>query len=168
MSLTQFPPRVLFLCTRYGGRSTLAAYLCNKQSPWGKISVAARFEEERLPEGFFRLLKSFGIELEGDQPPSLFERFSAGETFDYVVLICSEESGELCAIQHLSARELYTRSVVMNWSIPDFSLIKGTPEQVQAEFGKRVAELQYQVDEFIRQLKQCSSRGKLPSRTALP
>lgn len=149
-------PRVLFVCTKFGGRSVLAAHLCNQLSPWGKIAVAASFEPGLLEQGYFRLLNSLGYPIPAEQPPSLFDRFSAGETFDVVIEMCSVESGENCPILHLSVVELYRgASVIENWSLPDLSRIlaaKGNPGQVRARFALAAEELESRMKEFVARL----------------
>jgi protein-tyrosine-phosphatase len=147
------PPKILFVCTRFGGRSLLAAHLANSLSPWGKVAVAASFETGVLGRGYFRFMSSLGVHLSEEHPPSVFERFSAGERYDHVVIICSEESGELCRLLRISVGELFgDRAVMENWSVPDLSLIQGEPNDVRLAFNRVITQMEGLVQDLLRRL----------------
>ncbi|MCK9503635.1 MAG: hypothetical protein M0Q95_05565 [Porticoccaceae bacterium] len=146
------PPKILFVCTKSGGRSALAAHLANRRSPWGKIAVAACFEAGQLPGNYFAVMKSLGIHLHQDQLPSVFERFAAGEVFDQVVLICNQEQGEQCAILGMSVRELYGQAHIENWSIGDFSQVKGGADAMRQAVAEAIAALEQQTDQLLARI----------------
>src|SRR5690606_41243961 len=95
-------PRVLFVCTKFGGRSVLAAHLCNQLSPWGKIAVAASFEPGLLEQGYFMLLNFLCYPIPAAQNPSLFYCISAGETLVSVIDMCVIDRGDNISILHRS------------------------------------------------------------------
>ena len=150
---------ILFICTKFGGRSALAAHLCNQLSPWGTIAEASSFEPGRLPQGYFSLMRSLGYQIPVEQPIGLFERYKRGETFDYVVTMCSEEAGEQCAILSLSVKELYGKEAkLLNWSVPDLSQIGGTDSEVRRDFVQVAEDLEHRITTMIRDLQQENGR----------
>lgn len=146
--------RILFACTKVGGRSLLAAHLCNRLSPWGEIAASAGFDSGRLPAAYSDLLHTLGYEVPAANPPTLFERYKRGETFGRVITLCCEESGEHCRIFSLSVSELYGRSArIENWAMPDVSLLRERPAE-QAESLSRVArELHLRIQGLIGELR---------------
>jgi protein-tyrosine-phosphatase len=130
----------------------LAAHIANRRSPWGKIAVAACFETGKLPRSYFAVMKSVGIDLIEDQPPSVFERFGAGEIYDRVVVICNQQRGEQCAILGLSLRELYGQAQIENWSISDFSQVEGGFDEMRQEIICAVAALEQRVDQLFARI----------------
>ena len=112
--------RILFVCTKFGSRSLLAAHLCNTLSPSGDIAAASSFDARGLSRYYFDQMGSMGYGIPREQPPNLFERFNRGETFDLIVTLCCEESGEQCRILGLSVSELYGKEArIINWPVPD-------------------------------------------------
>jgi protein-tyrosine-phosphatase len=144
---------ILFVCTKLGARSLLAAHLVNNSSPWGRIAVAAGFEAGRLPNTFFDLISSLGVEPPREKPPTLFERFDAGETYSRVIMICSEVCGEQCPIFYVSVNELFgAEAQVETWNIEDFSQFQGSPEQRREQFQRAVDVIRAKVDALMQEL----------------
>ena len=143
-------PRILFVCAKFGSRSVFAAHICNLNSPWGVIAEASSFEEGKLSSKFFSYTESLGFDLKKDQLPSLFEHYKRGESFDHVVMMCSEQSGEHCHIFSLSVRELYgDKAVLHSWDVPDFSRITGTPDAARRQFLDAVASLDTRIVKLL-------------------
>lgn len=99
-------------------------------------------------------MHSLGYEIPEEYPLSLFEHYKQDVIFDYVVMMCCEQSGEHCHIFSVSVKELYGKNAkIVTWSVPDLSQINGSQEEVSREFSRIIGRLDVRIDHFLRELE---------------
>jgi arsenate reductase len=91
------------------------------------------------------VLKTKGIDISAKKTRSVYDLIKSGSTFDYVITVCDETSGEMCPV----FPGVMTR---MHWSIPDPSAFQGTYQE-RFEKTKEVMRLiEAKLTDFIPEL----------------
>lgn len=131
-------PRVLFLCVHNSARSQIAEeYL--------KILGGELFEVESaglqpgtLNPYVVEALAEEGIDISGKTPRGVMEIYRSGQTYDYVIMVCSREAEKNCP--------LFPGPVVrLSWPFPDPSRFVGSSEEI---FGQ-VTDLRERIRERV-------------------
>ena len=79
----QEKPSILFVCTAGGARSIFAAGFANQWAKDPDWAIASGFESCRISEPVNRLFEEIGLPAYRRSPKTVFQRFSAGEFFDF-------------------------------------------------------------------------------------
>lgn len=123
-------PRILFICTYQGGRSRIAAEYMNKLSGGQVEAFSACFDPGSLSPAFVSLLKEVDIDVPPMSPPSVFDLYRKGESFDYVISLCQQGTNELCPVFNTSIDALYSKKAERElWSIRDLKSLGETKEE---------------------------------------
>jgi arsenate reductase len=93
------------------------------------------------------VLLDAGIDIRSKATRSVFEIFHTGKTFDYVITVCDESSGERCPIFPGSVKRLH-------WSFPDPSALSGSYEDKKAQTTGIKEQIHTKVREFATELLQ--------------
>jgi arsenate reductase (thioredoxin) len=132
--------KVLFLCVHNSARSQMAeAYLKLFASIELEVQSAG-LEPGKLNPYVVRALREDGIDISSHETRSAFDLHRAGETFDYVVTVCSPEAAERCPV-------FPGHSTKLHWPFPDPSTFAGTDEQIM----EQVREVRDAIRDRVRQ-----------------
>lgn len=114
--------KVLFVCVHNSARSQMAeAWL--KQLGGERFEVeSAGLEPGTLNPLVVEAMQEAGIDISGNQTKSVFDFFTQGRRYHYVVTVCDESQSERCPIFPGAVQFLH-------WSFPDPSRFTGTHEE---------------------------------------
>jgi arsenate reductase len=114
--------KVLFVCVHNSARSQMAeAWL--KQLGGDRFEVeSAGLEPGTLNPLVVEAMQEAGIDISGNQTKSVFDFFTQGRRYHYVVTVCDESQSERCPIFPGAVQFLH-------WSFPDPSRFTGTHEE---------------------------------------
>ena len=117
--------RILAICIHNSARSQMTeAYL--KHFGGESVEVeSAGIEPGTLNPVVVELLKEDGIDISHARPQSVFDLYSAGRSFDYVIAVCDPESAERCPIFPAERERLH-------WPFADPSRAEGTMQERKA------------------------------------
>lgn len=132
--------RVLFLCVHNSARSQMAEAYLKLFASIGLEVQSAGLEPGKLNPYVVRALREDGIDISTHGTRSVFDLHKAGETFDYVITVCSPEAAERCPVFPGAA----TRQ---HWPFPDPSTFQGTDEQIM----EQVREVRDAIRDRVRQ-----------------
>ena len=90
------------------------------------------------------VMQEVGINISSRQTKSVFDFFTCGELFDYVITVCDDASAEKCPI----FPGITTR---LHWSFADPAALKGDHEMKRASARKIRDEIQTAVEAFVEQ-----------------
>jgi|TARA_B110000879_G_scaffold43857_1_gene61905 arsenate reductase len=122
--------KILFVCTFYGGRARIAEIYAG-QLGLGQIEVfSSGFESGPIRGLPLAVMEEEGFKFPTDPLVTVFERYAASETYDYVVTLCHEASAEQCPMFRDSIDLVYgAKAQILSWSVPDFLALQGLPEE---------------------------------------
>jgi arsenate reductase len=114
---------VLFVCIHHAARSrTAEALLRHLGGPRFEVTSAG-YEPREVNPLVVEALQLIGLRLAHPGPqPSVFDLFTAGRRFSYVIGVCDEEHDQKCPIFAGITERL-------SWSFPDPSTFTGTHEE---------------------------------------
>jgi arsenate reductase len=84
---------------------------------------SAGLEPGNLNPFVVRALQEEGIDISGKKTQDVFELFTAGRTYRYVITVCSREAADRCPI-------FPGRSEKLHWPFPDPSTFTGTDDEI--------------------------------------
>jgi arsenate reductase len=115
-------PAVLFVCIHNSARSQMAeAYL--KSMCGGKLTVeSAGLEPGELNPLAIQVMKEDGIDISGNRTKSVFDLFTEGRLYRYVITLCDQASAEACPLFPGQGRRIH-------WSFEDPASFLGTNEE---------------------------------------
>ncbi len=135
--------RVLFVCVHNSARSQMAeAYLTRHASDRFEVDSAG-LEPGTINPYVVEVMKEEGVDLTGKKTNSAFDFLKEGRTYDIVVTVCDETSGQHCPIFPGQSRRLH-------WGFDDPSSFTGTEEEIKT----RVREVRDSIKEKILQFIQ--------------
>ena len=74
-------------------------------------------------------MKEVGIDISGNKTKSVFDYYTKGKMYKYVITVCDETAAERCPIFPGGAEKIH-------WSFPDPSALQGTYEEKLEETKK--------------------------------
>jgi arsenate reductase (thioredoxin) len=117
---------VLFICVHNSARSQMAAAWLNYVGGDYFEAQSAGLEPGILNPLVVEVMQEAGIDLSGNKTQRVFDVWKSGQTFQYVVTVCSEAEAAGCPV----FPGVTTR---LHWPFPDPSKLTGTPaEKLQA------------------------------------
>ncbi len=132
--------KVLFLCVHNSARSQMAEAYLKLFASIGLEIQSAGLEPGKLNPYAVRAMREDGIDISTHPTRSVLDLHKAGETFDYVITVCSPEAAERCPVfPGESARQ--------HWPFPDPSTFTGTDEQIM----EQVREVRDAIRDRVRQ-----------------
>ena len=114
--------KVLFICVHNSARSQMAEAFLNEICGDYFEAHSAGLEPGRLNPLAVEAMCEIGIDISQEQTQSVFDVFTSGKLFSYVITVCDETSAERCPIFPGVARRLH-------WSFRDPSALRGTHEE---------------------------------------
>ncbi|MFP4153674.1 MAG: metalloregulator ArsR/SmtB family transcription factor [Alkalispirochaeta sp.] len=139
---TEEKRKVLFICVHNTARSQMAeAYL--RQFGGDIFDVeSAGLTPGTLNPYVVRVLAEDGFDISHKTPQSVFDLYKAGNTYTYVVTVCSREAEEGCPVFPGPVRRL-------NWPFPDPSRFTGTEEEIIDQTRGVRDQIKEKVREFV-------------------
>jgi len=111
--------RVLFICVHNSARSQMAeAWLDNLCGEYFEAQSAG-LEPGTLNPVAVRVMMEVGIDISKKKTQAVFDVFTSGQLFAYVITVCDETSAEKCPIFLGPATRLH-------WSFRDPSQVEGS------------------------------------------
>jgi len=104
--------KVLFVDEDNGLRSQMAEAWLNHLGQSDFIASSAGFEAGQLSPLAVAVMKEVGLDISGQPTKSVFDLYTRGELFNYVITLCDPVSAERCPIFPGVTR-------MTNWSFPD-------------------------------------------------
>ncbi len=137
--------RVLVVCVHNSARSQMAEEYIRKFSHKPVFVESAGLEPGNLNPNVIAVLKEEGIDISGKKTQSAFDLLSQGNSYDYVITVCSSEAHERCPVYP-------GKSARLHWPFPDPSALKGESaldqtREIREMIKKRV--LQFVRDEKL-------------------
>lgn len=133
--------RVLFICVHNSARSQLAEEYLRDYASDRFIVESAGLSPGLLNPWVVRLLAQEGIDISGKKPLAVAEKYLAGNTYQWVITVCSREAEENCPIFPGPVRRL-------SWPFPDPSNFKGSDAEIMGQLGDLAALIKQKVRAF--------------------
>jgi arsenate reductase (thioredoxin) len=113
--------KVLFICVHNSARSQMAAALLSKRCGDFLEADSAGLEPGKLNPLAVEVLQEIGIDISRNRTQAVFDVFTSGQLFAYVITVCTESEAAGCPI----FSGVTTR---LHWSFPDPSKLTGSYE----------------------------------------
>jgi arsenate reductase len=110
------------------------------------FAESAGLEPGKLNPYVVEVMREEGIDLAGKKTDSAFEFFKEGRTYDYVVTVCDEASGERCPV-------FPGKTIRMHWSFEDPSTFTGPGEEIRKKVRKVRDMIRERIDMFVRETR---------------
>ena len=136
--------KILFICAHNSARSQMAAALLNETCGEFFDAQSAGLEPGTINPLVVELLLELGIDISKNTTQRVFDVWTSGQIFQFVVTVCSEAEAEGCPIfPSVTAR--------LQWPFDDPSKFRGTPEE-KLERTRRVRDqIHAKIDAFCQE-----------------
>lgn len=114
--------KVLFICVHNSARSQMAAALLNQKCGEFFSPDSAGLEPGTLNPLAIEVLREIGVDISRNKTQAVFDVFTSGQLFAYVITVCAESEAAGCPI----FPGVTTR---LHWSFPDPSKLTGSYEE---------------------------------------
>jgi arsenate reductase len=136
--------KVLFVCIHNSARSQIAEALLKKIAGERFDAFSAGLEPGTLNPLAVEVMHELGADISANQTKSVFDFFTSGTLFDYVITVCDGASAEKCPIFPGITKRIH-------WSFEDPSALEGDHEAKLAAARKIRDEIQAAVEVFVNQ-----------------
>jgi arsenate reductase (thioredoxin) len=114
--------RVLFVCAHNSARSQMAEAFLNHLCGDRFIAESAGLEPGALNPFVVDAMKEIGIDISKNKTKSVFDFYTQGKLYRYVITVCDQASAEQCPLfPGVTAR--------LHWSFEDPTRFAGTDEE---------------------------------------
>lgn len=114
--------RVLFVCIHNSARSQMAEAFLKELAGEMYDVESAGLEPGKLNPLVVESMKEDAIDISNNNTKSVFDLHNDNKTFDYVITVCDEASGERCPYFPGTKERI-------NWSFKDPSILEGSEEE---------------------------------------
>ena len=121
--------RILFICVHNSARSQMAQAFANHEHGDVLVAQSAGLEPTALNPLAVEVMAEAGLDISAQTASSVFARYKAGETYDYVITVCAEAETR-CPVFPGIARRLH-------WPFDDPEALGGDPAQ-RLEGARRI------------------------------
>ena len=140
------PITVLFVCIHNSARSQMAETFLNRLGGGKFKAESAGIEPGKLNPIVVEAMKEIGIDISGNPTKSVFDFLNQGKTYDYVITVCDETSGQRCPVFPGKAVKR------LHWGFDDPSGLQGTfKEKLEKTIAIR-NQIQAKILEFIKEV----------------
>jgi arsenate reductase len=143
--------KVLFVCVHNSARSQMAEAFLNRLGEGLFVAESAGIEAGTLNPYVVRAMMEIGYDISQHPTNSVFEYFKQGRTYNAVIKVCDQASGQRCPI---FPRTLYEQ----NWSLTDPSTFKGSDEEIMNLVRNVRDEVKKRVELFIVEFKEIAQK----------
>ncbi len=140
-------PRVLFVCIHNSARSQLAEEYLRQLAGERFVVASAGLTPGKLNPHVVAVLQEDGIDISGKKTQAVADLFRRGETYHWVVTVCSREAEENCPVFPGPVRRL-------SWPFPDPAGFTGSSDQVRAQVEDLARQIKARVQQFVAQQKE--------------
>lgn len=140
------PLKVLFVCIHNSARSQMAEAFLNRDGHGRFFAESAGIEPGKLNPIVVEAMADAGIDISKNGTKSVFDFLKAGKTYDYVITVCDETSGERCPV-------FPGKTTRLHWNFEDPSALTGNVEEKLNRTIRIRDEIKEKVGEFIRDTK---------------
>ena len=134
--------KILFVCIHNSARSQMAEAFMNYYGGEKFISESAGIEPGKLNPLVIKAMLETGIDISNNKTKSVFDFLEAGKTYDYVITVCDETSGERCPYFPGNSKRLH-------WTFDDPSAFTGTDEEKLIKIKEIRDKIKNRIKEFI-------------------
>lgn len=138
--------KVLFLCIHNSARSQMAEAYLKKLGGEQFLVESAGLEKGTLNPFAVLAMKEDGIDISENKTKSVFDFFTEGRLYEYVITVCDEASASACPIFPGVHKKI-------NWSFEDPSSFTGTDEEKLQQTKVVRNNIKEAVQQFVRELK---------------
>lgn len=138
--------KVLFLCIHNSARSQMAEAYLKKLGGEQFFVESAGLEKGKLNPFAVRAMKEDGIDISENKTKSVFDFFTEGRLYEYVITVCDEASASACPIFPGVHKKI-------NWSFEDPSSFTGTEEEKLQQTRTVRNNIKEAVQQFVLELK---------------
>jgi arsenate reductase (thioredoxin) len=143
--------KVLFVCVHNSARSQMAEAFLNRLGEGLFVAESAGIEAGKLNPYVVSAMMEIGYDISNHPTNSVFEYFKQGRTYNAVIKVCDQASGQRCPI---FPRTLYEQ----NWSLTDPSTFSGTDEEIMNLVRVVRDEVKKRVELFIVEFKDIAQK----------
>ena len=146
-------PRILFVCTFFGGRARIAELYAMQMAQEQVEAFSSGFEAGRLGGLPLEVMSEENLSFSIDPLTTIFERYANNQVFDYVITLCNEASTEQCPVFRTSVDMVYGKDAeIRNCSVMDFITLQGLPVE-KLEGAREIRDsIKDNVSEFLLEI----------------
>jgi len=137
-------PRVLFVCVHNSARSQLAEEYLRHLAGDQFVVESAGLTAGALNPVVVKVLKDEGIDISHKKTQAVGDLFRKGETYQWVITVCSREAEENCPVFPGPVRRL-------SWPFPDPSRFVGTEAEIRDRVIQLASQIKAQVRAFVEE-----------------
>jgi arsenate reductase (thioredoxin) len=137
---------VLFICIHNSARSQMAEAWLNRICGDFFAAESAGLEPGTLNPLVVEAMEEVGIDISHNKTQAVFDVFTGGRLFAYVITVCDETSAEKCPIFPGVTKRLH-------WSFPDPSTLVGSREQKLVEVRKIRDEIRDKIETWCEEVR---------------
>jgi len=139
--------REFIICVHNSARSQMAEAFLNKLAGDKFKAESAGLEPGKLNPVVVEAMKEIGIDIANNKTKSVFEFYKRGETYSYVIAVCSKEAQERCPVFPGAGKRLH-------WFFDDPSSFEGSFDEKLKRTKVIRDQIKTKIEEFIQELKQ--------------
>jgi len=137
--------KVLFICVHNAARSQMAEafmhHLCGDRF----IAESAGLEPGVLNPLVVEAMKETGIDISNNKTKSVFDFYTQGKLYRYVITVCDQASSEQCPLfPGITAR--------LHWSFEDPSKLTGDHEERLRQVKEVRDRIRLKIEEFCKEM----------------
>ena len=136
--------KVLFICAHNSARSQIAAALLNEACGEFFEAQSAGLESGTINSLAVEVLQELGVDISMNTTQRVFDVWTSGQIFQFVVTVCSEAEAEGCPI----FAGVTTR---LHWPFDDPSKLTGTHEERLREIRRIRDQIRAKIDSFCEE-----------------
>ena len=136
--------RVLFVCVHNSARSQIAEAYLNSIAGDKYFAESAGLEPGKLNPYVVRVIMEVGLDISKNKTKSVDEFLKSNRTFDYIITVCDEASGERCPYFPGNAKRLH-------WTFEDPSALTGTDEEKLKRIRIIRDKIKFKISNFIKE-----------------
>ena len=136
--------KVLFVCVHNAARSQMAEAFMNHLCGDRFIAESAGLEPGVLNPLVVEAMKETGIDISNNKTKSVFDFYTQGKLYRYVITVCDQSSSEQCPLfPGITAR--------LHWSFEDPSKLTGGREEQLRQVREVRDRIRLKIEEFCKE-----------------
>lgn len=137
--------KVLFVCVHNAARSQMAEAFINHLCGDRFIAESAGLEPGVLNPLVVEAMKEIGIDISNNTTKSVFDFYTQGKLYRYVITVCDQTSAEQCPLfPGITAR--------FHWSFEDPSKFTGSHEEQLRQTREVRDRIRLKIEEFCKEM----------------
>jgi arsenate reductase (thioredoxin) len=136
--------KVLFICVHNSARSQMAAALLNDTCGEFFEAQSAGLEPGTINPSAVEALQEIGIDISKNTTQRVFDVWTSGQIFHFVITVCSESEAEGCPIFAGVTKRLH-------WPFDDPLKFTGTPEERLGRTRRVRDQIRAKIDSFCEE-----------------